>query len=106
MQVRCVCMTGKHYSGGWINKSINGDGCKGSHNQVVGYIAVIVAVVFYGSNFIPVKRYDTGDGMFFQWMMCIGVWFVGLVINFARQQPPFFSPVIIGAVCWTTGVYF
>ena len=98
-------VTGEHYSGGWVNKESGGNGCE-SHHQVVGYVAVFVAVFFYGSNFIPVKRFETGDGIFFQWIMCIGVWLTGLVINFARQQPPFFSPVVIGAVCWTTGEYF
>lgn len=28
----------------------------------VGYICALVAVVFYGSNFVPVKKYYTGDG--------------------------------------------
>ena len=27
-----------------------------------------VAALFFGSNFAPVKRYDTGDGFFFQWV--------------------------------------
>lgn len=97
--------TGTHLSGGVVARSNAVNSCKG-HHQIVGYIAVVVAVVFYGSNFIPVKHFDTGDGMFFQWMMCIGVWLTGLCINFVRQQPPFFSPVVIGAVCWTTGAYF
>ena len=95
-------LTGEHHSGGWVKKTGGDDSCQ-AHHQIVGYIAVFVAVFFYGSNFIPVKRFDTGDGMFFQWVMCIGVWLTGLAINFARQQPPFFLPVVIGAVCWTTG---
>ena len=29
----------------------------------VGWVGVVIAVVFFGSNFIPVKKFDTGDGM-------------------------------------------
>ena len=29
-----------------------------------GYICAAIAVVFYGSNFIPVKKYETGDGLY------------------------------------------
>ena len=32
--------------------------------QYVGYIGCIVAVTFFGSNFIPVKKFETGDGRF------------------------------------------
>ena len=30
--------------------------------QYVGYIACVVAVIFFGSNYIPVKKFETGDG--------------------------------------------
>ena len=29
----------------------------------VGFITAGVAVIFYGSNFVPVKKFETGDGM-------------------------------------------
>ena len=33
------------------------------HNQqYLGYIGAIIAVLFFGSNFVPVKKYETGDG--------------------------------------------
>ena len=28
----------------------------------VGYICCIVGVVFFGSNWVPVKKFETGDG--------------------------------------------
>mmetsp|Transcript_26682 Transcript_26682/g.83531 ORF Transcript_26682/g.83531 Transcript_26682/m.83531 type:complete len:109 (+) Transcript_26682:294-620(+) len=31
-----------------------------------GYIGALIAVFCYGSNFIPVKKIDTGDGLFYQ----------------------------------------
>jgi hypothetical protein len=39
------------------NKSDNG-----SYPTYVGFIVAGVAVVFYGSNYVPVKKFDTGDG--------------------------------------------
>jgi len=29
-----------------------------------GYVGAVIAVVFFGSNFIPVKKFETGDGKF------------------------------------------
>lgn len=31
-----------------------------------GYIAALIAVLGFGSNFIPAKKVDTGDGLYFQ----------------------------------------
>lgn len=62
-----------------------------------------MAVIGFGSNFIPVKKFDTGDGMFFQWMMCIGIWLVGMVVNVIQLQPPFFLPALLGGFMWVTG---
>src|SRR5688572_2627101 len=36
----------------------------------VGYIAMAVSCFFYGSELLPVKQYETGDGVFFQWVFC------------------------------------
>ena len=30
--------------------------------EYVGFICAIIAVVLFGSNFVPVKKYYTGDG--------------------------------------------
>jgi hypothetical protein len=44
-----------------------------------GFWFVGITVFCFGSNFLPVKYFPTGDGMFFQWLMCIGIWSVGLL---------------------------
>jgi len=36
--------------------------------EAYGYAGAAVAVVFFGSNYVPVKKYPTGDGMIFQWV--------------------------------------
>lgn len=35
----------------------------GLSEQVVGYIGVVVAVLLFGSNLVPVKKFETGDGI-------------------------------------------
>ena len=51
-------------SGGRINKTVCGNACdtSGGKKQYLGYICALIAIVCFGSNFIPVKKYDTGDG--------------------------------------------
>ena len=29
----------------------------------IGYIALIICVVFFGSNWVPIKKVESGDGM-------------------------------------------
>ena len=30
--------------------------------QWIGWLGAIIAILFFGSNFVPVKTFDTGDG--------------------------------------------
>jgi len=68
----------------------------------VGFIACAIAGVFFGSNFVPVKKYEVGDGVFFQWVMCVGIWCVGLVTTgFTSNE---FQPLsMLGGALWCTG---
>lgn len=91
----------------YVNDSACGKSCVGGKtgvsDEILGYIGVIIAVIFFGTNFLPVKKFDTGDGLFFQWVLCIGIWLVGLTVNLIRKQPPFFYPSLIGGFLWTFG---
>ena len=33
--------------------------------QWIGWLGAIIAILFFGSNFVPVKTFDTGDGGYF-----------------------------------------
>ncbi|XP_033871354.2 transmembrane protein 144a isoform X1 [Acipenser ruthenus] len=68
-----------------------------------GYISCAVSVVFFGSNFVPVKKFDTGDGMFFQWILCAAIWIVSLIVNIILQCPKFWPLAMVGGVTWATG---
>ncbi|XP_014786458.1 transmembrane protein 144 isoform X2 [Octopus bimaculoides] len=67
-----------------------------------GYISSAISVIFYGSNFVPVKQYETGDGMFFQWVLSSGIFLVGLIINIYNQSV-FYPLAMVGGVIWATG---
>ncbi|KAK3099262.1 hypothetical protein FSP39_001819 [Pinctada imbricata] len=69
----------------------------------VGYLTAGLAVLFFGSNFAPVKKFETGDGMFFQWIMCSATLLVGVVVNMIRKCPPFYPIVMLGGLLWETG---
>jgi hypothetical protein len=46
---------------------------------VLGYAGAFVAVFFFGTCYVPAKKYPTYDGIIFQWFMCSGILMVGLV---------------------------
>lgn len=68
-----------------------------------GFITAGIAILFYGSNFVPIKKFETGDGMFFQWIMCSAVMVCGIVVHLIRGQPPFFPLAMVGGVIWSFG---
>ncbi|XP_023579467.1 transmembrane protein 144 isoform X2 [Octodon degus] len=69
----------------------------------VGYISSFVAILLFGSNFAPLKKYDTGDGMFLQWVLCAAIWIVALVVNLILHCPRFWPFAMLGGCIWATG---
>ena len=47
----------------------------------IGFIGCLVASIFFGSNFVPVKQFSAGDGFFFQFVFCVAVYMVGLIVD-------------------------
>lgn len=72
-------------------------------SAIIGYIAVIIAVLLFGSNLVPVKKFETGDGVFFQWICCIAIWLTGLVLYGVRHFPTFYPIAMLGGFLWCTG---
>jgi hypothetical protein len=54
-------------------------------------------------SFIPVKKYESGDGMYFQLVLCLGIWVTGLVLQMARGEPTFYPISMLGGAIWATG---
>ncbi|PNI63350.1 TMEM144 isoform 11, partial [Pan troglodytes] len=68
-----------------------------------GYISCFVAILLFGSNFVPLKKFDTGDGMFLQWVLCAAIWLVALVVNLILRCPKFWPFAMLGGCIWATG---
>ncbi|KAM9026884.1 transmembrane protein 144 isoform 1-T2 [Ara ararauna] len=69
----------------------------------IGFTSSAVAVLLFGTNFVPVKKFDTGDGMFFQWILCASIWIVSLVVNLIQNCPRFWPLAMVGGFVWATG---
>jgi len=76
----------------------------------IGIACCMVAAVGFGSNYLPVKQLDCGDGFFFAAMMAIGISSVGVVVNYSSATTgpffhgPRFEPLaMIGGALWMVG---
>ncbi|XP_028416543.1 transmembrane protein 144-like [Dendronephthya gigantea] len=73
-------------------------------SPTAGYIGASVAILMFGSNFVPVKKITTGDGVFFQWIVCLGIWILGLFVHlYNGDERKFFPLVMVGGAIWCTG---
>ena len=62
----CLFKDGHSHELSGAKLSLLGETSNGTNTAdlTYGFISCAVAVVFYGSNFVPVKKIDTGDGRF------------------------------------------
>ncbi|XP_036981631.2 transmembrane protein 144 isoform X3 [Artibeus jamaicensis] len=68
-----------------------------------GFISSSAAILLFGSNYVPLKKYNTGDGMFLQWVLCAAIWLVALVANLILRCPKFWPFAMVGGCIWATG---
>ena len=61
-----------------------------------GFLGCLIASVFFGSNLLPVKQFSAGDGVFFQFVYCVAVWAVGLIVDLILHNDRFYPLVIVG----------
>ncbi|UJR28503.1 hypothetical protein I4U23_009741 [Adineta vaga] len=69
----------------------------------IGFLGCLVASIFFGSNFVPVKQFSAGDGVFFQFVFCVAVYMVGLIVDLILKNDHWYPLVLIGGTLWTTG---
>lgn len=69
--------------------------------KYVGYILILVTVVFWGLRSVPIKHYETGDGVFFQFFICLGVWTISYFVNCIRSFPKFYALPMVSGLSWS-----
>jgi len=81
-----------------------------SGNFGVGLACCAVSAVGFGSNYLPVKKVDVGDGFFFAVCMAIGIGIIGLTVNFSElttgslfEGPTFRPMAMLGGAAWMLG---
>jgi hypothetical protein len=65
-----------------------------------GFILLLSSSFFWGSNYLPMKKYETGDGFFYQLILNVAIWFLGFIINCVRGFPTFHYIPVISGVLW------
>ncbi|KAI6654735.1 putative membrane protein [Oopsacas minuta] len=84
------------------NKSTSND-TSNSPGMLVGIVLTIIPTLCYGSNYVPVKKFETGDGVFFQWVMSVAILIGGLITYGIQQFPRFYIEAAIGGAIWSLG---
>ncbi|GMT00163.1 hypothetical protein PENTCL1PPCAC_22337 [Pristionchus entomophagus] len=69
----------------------------------IGLAACGISAGLFGSMFVPVRKYDAGDGFFAQWVMSTAILFVGFLVHAYQGFPGFYPLAMIGGACWTIG---
>ncbi|EDQ91432.1 uncharacterized protein MONBRDRAFT_6201 [Monosiga brevicollis MX1] len=67
------------------------------------FLVSLALSVVLGSNYVPVKRFEMGDGVFFQWILCITVWMCGAILQLAVGVSPFVPLAATGGMAWSMG---
>ncbi|PWA18743.1 hypothetical protein CCH79_00005551 [Gambusia affinis] len=103
LMMRCLCADGCNETGNYSQETIVSSNSTNVTNFAYGLIANMAAVVLYGSTFVPVKRVETGDGMFYHFVSCASIWVVSLFGDLLLRTPKFHPLAMLGGMIWATG---
>lgn len=99
--------------------------------QLIALVEIFFACFLFGSLFVPVKRYNPGDGLFFwsfcndtffvelgisiknifsglfaQFLMCLAIFFVGFGCFVYNEFEGFYPLAMLGGASWCLGRNF
>uniref|UniRef100_A0A8R1Y277 Uncharacterized protein n=1 Tax=Onchocerca volvulus TaxID=6282 RepID=A0A8R1Y277_ONCVO len=73
------------------------------NNTLVGLAACGITTSLFGSLFVPIRRFDPGDGLFSQWVMDSAIFMFGMIINAYEGFPKFYPLAMLGGAFWAIG---
>ncbi|VDL69750.1 unnamed protein product [Nippostrongylus brasiliensis] len=88
------------------NSTLGSENDPSAGGMVLGYFALLISCISFGTMFTPLKRRDTKDGFFVQWVECSVVLVAGYIINVVRDFPQFEWIAGIGGLLYATGNVF
>ncbi|KAI6174571.1 hypothetical protein M3Y97_01005300 [Aphelenchoides bicaudatus] len=71
--------------------------------QLLSLAEIFFACFLFGSLFVPIKRFNPGDGLFAQFLMCLTIFFVGLVAFAWDNFEHFYPLAMLGGASWCLG---
>ncbi|EFC49907.1 predicted protein [Naegleria gruberi] len=85
--------------------SSDNDSSSTTTTTILGYVGSLIAILFYGSNYVVTKKYPTGDGVAFSWLMSNGIFFVGFIsLALTTDNKLIFVPTgLLSGSIWATG---
>ncbi|XP_005800639.1 transmembrane protein 144 [Xiphophorus maculatus] len=103
LMVRCLCADGCNETRICSPETVVSSNSTNVTNFAYGLIANMAAVVLYGSTYVPIKRIETGDGMFYHFVSCASIWVVSLFGDLLLRTPKFHPLAMLGGMIWATG---
>lgn len=70
-----------------------------------GFLFLIGASAAWGSQYVPMKKYSIGDGIFFQLVLSMAIWTSSFIVNVSLNFPPFKSLPLLTGVLWTVNIH-
>ncbi|ELP87245.1 hypothetical protein EIN_094720 [Entamoeba invadens IP1] len=94
------------------SSSIDSDGATSSVLEtIVGYVALLFSVLLFGSFLVPVKKFEAGDGLYYQFVVCSGIFISGVFVmlfnGVLNPGPIYFEPyAMVGGLIFVIGNLF
>lgn len=67
---------------------------------LVGYVAIVIAVLGLGTNMVPLKGVEIGDGIFYQFCMCCAAFTTSIPILIFQVNQTYSASTTF--VCFTS----
>lgn len=76
---------------------------KTNNNEIATYFISIIPVICFGSTNLPIKKFDCGNGIFYNWVIACTLLISGVIVHIIRGLPPLFILPALGGLIGVSG---